>query len=83
MSHWTRSQNIGRLRPPSFCLRLIRIEKQITTSRLDPSDHFVEHVAAGHASTVPQTILNALLKHVLGIQLRVYFAGGPKTKTYQ
>ena len=25
-----------------------------------------KHVAAGHASTVPQTILNALLKHVLG-----------------
>jgi hypothetical protein len=41
--------------------------KQITTSRLDPSNHLVEHVAAGHASTVPQTILNALLKHVLGI----------------
>jgi hypothetical protein len=33
--------------------------KQITTSRLDPRNHLVEHVAAGHASTVPQTILNA------------------------
>ena len=57
--------------------------KQITTSRLDPSNHLVEHVAAGHASNRfannPQRVAETCPRH-LAPRL---FAGGPQTKTYQ
>ena len=66
---------------PLCCLRLIRIGKQITTSRPDLSDHLVENVAGGPLSAVPQIILNALPKYVLGY-FRMHFGSGLQLKTY-
>ena len=71
----------GGLLRPLVCL--IRVGKQITLSNADPSDHLIEDVAAGSFSAVPQTILDALPKYVLCVQICVHKATGPQMKPYQ
>ena len=68
-------------RRPS-CPCLIRVGKQITLSNADPSDHLIEDIAAGPFSAVPQTILDALPKYVLRVQICVHFATGQQMNTY-
>ena len=52
-------------------------------SNADPSDHLIEDIATGSFSVVPQTILDALPKCVLCVQICVHFATGPQMNTYQ